>query len=154
VPKIKPESAETIIGTSYPEPFDKNCNARMMLALSDAGDLDQFGVYHVTLPPGKWASQRHWHSAEDEFVYILKGTCVLIDDLGETPLKAGDSCTHKAGDGNAHHLVNNSENDVEFLVVGTRNPQKDHCHYPDINLDLPANETAARVFTRKSGREY
>lgn len=154
MPKIKCEDIKTTIGTRYPEPYDRKCNARITVELSDGGDLTQFAVHHVTLPAGKWASQRHWHSHEDEFVYILSGECVLIDDAGETILKSGDCTAHKAGEANGHHLVNKSQADVEFLIVGTRNPQEDHCHYPDINLDLPANGEAMRTFSRKDGSPY
>ena len=154
MPKINRKKAADHIGTRYPAPYDKPCNARISKALSDAGGLTQFGVHETTLPPGKWASQRHWHSAEDEFIYILSGQCTLIDDAGETPLKAGDACTHKAGDNNAHHLVNNSDDDVVYLVVGTRNTREDHCHYPDIDLDLPADGKVWRKFKRKDGSSF
>jgi len=98
--------------------------------------ITQFGVHHITLPPGIWASQRHHHSAEDEFVYILSGHPTLIDDDGETTLSPGDSCAHPAGDGNGHHLINKTEEDVTFLVVGTRTPETDHCRYPDADLEV------------------
>lgn len=131
----------------------------MSIALGNAGGLDQFGVNLVTLPAVKegdksWASQRHWHSGEDEFVYILSGNCTLIDDTGETPLSAGDACTHKANDGNGHHLVNNSGADVTFLVVGTRQPGNDYCRYPDIDLDLPSTGKPKRKFSHKDGTVY
>ena len=154
MPKVNPKQVEEHIGTRYPEPFDKPCNARISKALSDAGGLTQFGVHETTLPPGKWASQRHWHSAEDEFVYILSGTCTVIDDSGETVLKVGDCCTHKAGDPNGHHIVNNSDADVVYLIVGTRNTRQDHCHYPDIDLDLPADGQVWRAFKHKDGSGY
>ena len=86
MPKINPENTDVTIGTTYPQPLDEPCKTRMSRRLSNAGGLTQFGVNHVTLPPGCWASQRHHHSAEDEFVYILSGKPTLIDDDGETPL--------------------------------------------------------------------
>lgn len=121
------------------------------MQLGDAGGLTQFGAHHVTLPPGCWASQRHAHSAEDEFCYILTGHPTLIDDHGEHDLNPGDALTHKAGDENAHHLINRSDQDVTFLVIGTRAPEKDHVIYPDIDLEIRANGTAQRHFTRKNG---
>ena len=154
MPKIKPEDIQKYIGTRYPEPFGEPCDARISRALSDAGGLTQFGVHETTLPPGEWASQRHWHSAEDEFIYILSGSCVLVDDNGYTPLKAGDSCAHKAGEANGHHLVNNSSEDVVYLIMGSRNSKMDHCHYPDIDLDLPADGQVWRTFKHKDGRAY
>ena len=154
MPKINPENIDVTIGTTYPQPLGEPCKTRMSRCLSNAGSLTQFGVNHVTLPPGCWASQRHHHSAEDEFVYILSGKPTLIDDDGETPLSPGDSCAHPAGDGNGHHLINETQDDVTFLVIGTRNPEIDHCRYPDIDLDLPANGTSIRQKFHKDGTSY
>lgn len=154
MPKINPDTVEVTIGTSYPPALNEPCKNRLARRLSDAGGLTQFGVHHVTLPPGIWASQRHHHSAEDEFVYILSGHPTLIDDFGETALAPGDSCAHPAGDSNGHHLINKTEEEVVFLVVGTRTPEIDHCRYPDVDLDLPANGTATRLKYHKDGSLY
>ncbi|PHR60707.1 MAG: transcriptional regulator [Robiginitomaculum sp.] len=146
-------------GSSYPDPYSKPCVGRINYAFGNAGGLDQFGVSKVILPAPlageeSWSSQRHRHSAEDEFVYVLSGECILVDDRGETILKTGDVCTHKANDGNAHHFKNVSSQDVILLVVGSRRPENDHCIYPDIDLDLPANGTSTRKFIRKDGSAY
>jgi len=154
MPIIDPKTVEVTTGTSYPAYLDEPCKTRISRRLSDAGHLTQFGVHHITLPPGCWASQRHHHSAEDEFVYILSGAPTLIDDTGETPLKPGDSCAHPAGDGNGHHLINKTNEEVTFLVVGTRSPEQDHCQYPDADLDLPANGTPHRQKYHKDGTLY
>ena len=151
MPLIDPKSAEQKTGTSYPPEYDAPCAGRHVTQLGDAGGLTQFGANLVTLPPGGWASQRHAHSAEDEFCYILTGHPTLIDDHGEYQLKPGDAMAHKAGDGNAHHLVNKTDVPVTFLVVGTRAPQTDNVDYPDIDLAVRANGTASRNFTRKDG---
>lgn len=154
MPKINLEDLEVKTGTSYPDHLNEACKTRVARRLSDAANITQFGVHHVTLPPGIWASQRHHHSAEDEFVYILSGHPTLIDDKGETQLAPGECCAHPAGDGNGHHLINQTDKAVEFLVVGTRSPETDHCRYPDVNLDLPANGTPDRIFTHKNGTPY
>jgi len=154
MPKINPEDVLVTIGTTYPAPLDEPCKTRLTRRLSDAAGLTQFGAFHVTLPPHSWASQRHHHSAEDEFVYILTGHPTLIDENGETPLSPGDSCAHIAGDNNAHHLVNRTEEDVTFLVVGSRIPENDSVIYPDVDLDLPANGTALRQEYHKDGTPY
>lgn len=154
MPKINPETALTRHGSRYPADFHLPCTDRVVVELGDAGGLTQFGANLVTLPPGTWASQRHHHSAEDEFVYILSGHPTLIDNDGETSLVPGDACAHPAGDGNGHHLVNKTEQAVTFLVVGTRNPREDNAAYPDINLDLPANGTPNRINQRKDGTPY
>ena len=76
-------------GTRYPAPFDAPCAAREKRALGDAFGLADYGVNLVTLPPGSWSSQRHWHSVEDELIYVLEGEPVLVTDAGRTPLKPG-----------------------------------------------------------------
>ena len=147
MPLIDPDKAFTRIGTGYPAELNKPCATRIVKALGDAGGLTQFGAHLVTLPPGCWASQRHAHSHEDEFCYILTGHPTLIDDDGETPLKPGDAMTHKAGDGNAHHLINKTDKDVTFLAVGSRRPDVDSTIYPDVDLAVKPG----RIFARKDG---
>ncbi len=154
MPIIDPKTVIVTTGTTYPAPLNEPCKTRITRRLSNGGGLTQFGASHVTLPPGCWASQRHHHSAEDEFVYIVSGHPTLIDDEGETSLKPGDSCAHPAGDNNAHHLINTTDKEVTFLIVGTRNPENDHCQYPDVDLDLPANGTALRQSYSKNGTLY
>ena len=141
-------------GSGYPAPFDEPCRERRVEKIGDAGRLSQFGVSRVTLPPGAWSSQRHHHSAEDELVYILSGHPTFIDDSGERQLSPGDVTAHPAGDGNAHHMVNRTDTDVVFLVIGTRNPVDDTGTYPDIDLHLPANGTILRRYQRKDGTPY
>lgn len=154
MPKINFETAPTRTGSSYPAPYDQPCLARTGVKLGDAGGLTQFGANLITLSPGAWSSQRHYHTHEDELVYILSGHPVLIDDNGETPLSPGDVTTHPAGDANGHHVVNRTDEDAVFLVIGSRTPDVDSGHYPDIDLAIPANGTADRIFTHKDGRPY
>ena len=135
---------------TYPAPYDAPCQGRSSLRLADAGGLTQYGANLVTLAPGAWSSQRHHHSAEDELVYIIGGNPTFIDDSGERILSAGDVTVHPCGDGNGHHMINRTETVVTFLVIGTSNSENDHARYPDVDLDLPANGTRARVFQRKN----
>ncbi|HAJ04072.1 MAG TPA: transcriptional regulator, partial [Brevundimonas sp.] len=88
----------------------------------------------LTLPPGAWSSQRHWHEGEDEFVWVLSGEVVLVEDEGETMLRAGDCAGFKAGVKNGHKLENRSDADAVLLEVGTRKPGGDHGEYPDIDM--------------------
>jgi uncharacterized cupin superfamily protein len=99
--------------------------------LASAVDITQFGVNHVTLEPGSISALRHWHEAEDEFVFVLSGTLTLIDDNGERTLEQGHFAGFPAGYGNAHHLVNRSNADASFIVVGSRKPGEETIHYPD-----------------------
>ena len=137
---------------TYPAPFDAPCAGRSARLLSKAGGLTQFGANLVTLAPGAWSSQRHHHSAEDEIIYIISGRPTFIDDDGERTLSPGDVTVHPRGDGNAHHMINHSQTDVTFLVIGASNVEKDHVKYPDIDLDLPANGTKERAFVKKAAQ--
>jgi len=154
MPIINLEDVPEISGTTYPAPYDTPCIARRKKAIGDVGGLTQFGAHIITLPPGSWSSQRHWHSTEDEFIMVLESCPTFIDDNGETELVPGNITTHPAGDGNGHHMQNRTEKDVKFLIIGTRNPEADSGHYPDIDLAIPANGTSDRVFTRKDGSPY
>lgn len=93
--------------------------------------LSQFGVNHVTLDPGAMSALRHWHEAEDEFVYVLNGQVTLIDENGEHTLMEGSFAGFPAGVANAHHLVNRSAAPATYLVVGSRRPGEETIHYPD-----------------------
>ena len=154
MPKINLENVVETSGTDYPNPYDTPCIMRRKKALGDYAGLTQFGAHIITLPPGSWSSQRHWHSAEDEFIMILEGHPTFIDDHGETELAPGDITAHPANDGNGHHMQNRAEKEVCFLIIGTRNPKADSGHYPDIDLAIPANGTPDRIFTRKDGSPY
>ena len=96
--------------------------------------MTQFGVNLVVLEPGSASSLRHWHEGEDEFVLVLEGTPTLIDDNGQHPLTPGDYAGFPAGEANGHHFMNLSSEPVQLLVLGTRRPGADVCHYPDDDL--------------------
>ncbi len=151
MPKIDIASATTRHGTAYPPPFDEPCRARSRWKLGDAAGLSQFGVNLLRLTPGSWSAHRHWHSAEDEFVWVLEGEIVLVDDAGETVLRAGDCAGFPAGDGNGHHLINRSPAEALVLEVGSRRPEQDGVDYPDIDLVIPAG---TRDYHHRDGRPY
>jgi uncharacterized cupin superfamily protein len=104
MPKLDLQSIEQTNRTGYPAPFDKNVAGRWYRRLAPAGELTQFGVSQVTLKPGAWSSQRHWHEEEDEFLVMLSGEAVLVEDDGRTVLRAGDCAAFQAGVKNGHHL--------------------------------------------------
>ena len=106
--RIDPAKVAAVIGTSYPPPFDEPCRTRERRRLGDAAGLTQFGVNLLTLPPGSWSAQRHWHSHEDEFVTVLEGEVVLVTDAGEETLRRGDAAGFKAGDRDGHCFQNRS----------------------------------------------
>ena len=96
MPKIDIASLPVEAGYTYPDPYWKSQVGRSRKRLGNAVGLSQFGVNLITLKPGAWSSQRHWHRNEDEFVYVLEGEVVLCEDHGETVLKAGDAAGWKA----------------------------------------------------------
>lgn len=137
-------------GTGYPSPYDVPCLERVRHALGDAAGLTQFGVNLQRLPPGSWSSQRHWHSAEDEFVWIVEGEVVLVTDEGEEILHAGDCAGFKAGEANGHHLQNRSGRDALLLAIGSREPDTDVAEYPDVDLRW-SNRSG---YTNRQGTPY
>ncbi|OYX29444.1 MAG: transcriptional regulator [Caulobacterales bacterium 32-69-10] len=134
--KIDLEAAPTRMGTAYPPPFDAPCRDRKRWKLGDAAGLTQFGVNLLRLPPGAWSSQRHWHTAEDEFVWVVEGEVVLVTDAGEEVLRAGDCAGFRHGDPDGHHIQNRSEQEAVLLEIGGRKPGEDGVDYPDIDLVL------------------
>jgi uncharacterized cupin superfamily protein len=152
--KIDRGSAPAGSGSRYPSPFDEPCRGRSWLRLGDTAGLTQFGVNLVTLEPGAWSSQRHWHSHEDEFVYVLEGELVLVTDEGEEILTAGDCVGFKAGVRNGHCLQNRASEAAQFLVVGSRN-QEDHGEYSDIDMVFTAEKySGGSRYLRRNGTPY
>src|SRR4051794_6182691 len=134
MPKIDISKLETRIGSPiYPPAFKPACAGRHKTALGNGAGLTQFGVNLTKLEPGAATSIKHWHEQEDEFVYILQGECVLVEDEGEMTLKAGDCAGWKANTPNSHCIVNRSNADVLLLEVGTRAPSE-RAHYPSSDL--------------------
>ena len=124
-----------IVGTLYPPPYDEPCRTRERKRLGDVAGLTQYGVNLLRLPPGAWSSQRHWHTAEDEFVYVISGEVTLVTDAGEEVLRAGDAAGFKANDGDGHCLQNRSGTDAMVLEIGTRaKPGESMGHYSDIDM--------------------
>ena len=150
MPKLNLMSIPEHRGSTYPAPFDREPSSRIRQRLGDAGGLTQFGVNLMQLPPGAWSSQRHWHSAEDEFVYVISGEVVLIADKGEEVMRAGDCAAFLKSEPNGHHLVNKSGARAVCLEVGTRTPD-DFAVYPDIDMVFDAKIDG---FAHKNGVPY
>lgn len=150
MPKIDLSAVPVRKGSGYPAPFDQPCADRTRRRLGDAGGLTDFGVNLMTLPPGGWSSQRHWHSHEDEFVTVLEGELMLVEDGGETLLKAGDCATFAKNSGNGHHLINRSSTTALYLEVGSRDPD-DVITCSDIDMMSPSSDGR---FLHKDGTPY
>lgn len=150
MPKINVSDVPVRVGTGYPDPFNAACAERTRRRLGDAGKLQDFGVNLMTLPPGRWSSQRHWHSHEDEFVYVLEGELTLVEDEGQTLLRPGDCAAFPKDTGNGHHLQNLGTSVAVYLEVGSRHPE-DLTTCSDIDM-MSAN--ADGRFVHKDGMPY
>ena len=152
-PALDPRTVPARSGSSYPASYREAVAAREKRPLGDALGLCQFGVNLVTLPPGCWSSQRHWHSHEDEFVYVLEGELVLVSDAGEQVLGPGMAAGFPAGKADGHHLINRSDRPALYLEVGTRREDLDEVFYPDIDMEV-RQLPEGQVYLRKTGDAY
>ena len=150
--RIDMAKLEKIVGTLYPTPFDEPCRTRERVRLGDAAGLTQYGVNLLRLPPGAWSSQRHWHTGQDEFIYIVSGEVTLVTDGGAEVLRAGDCAGFPAKDTDGHCLQNRSDKDAEVLEMGTR-VAGDSAYYSDIDMVAPAGGKPAR-YTHRDGKAY
>jgi len=150
---INPQEIQPRTGTGYPEPYRENVVARSKRVLGDAFGLTRYGVNLVELSPGTWSSQRHWHTHEDEFVFVISGELTLITDAGEQKLGPGMVAGFPADDSDGHHLVNKSGETASYLEIGDRNPQ-DEVFYPDIDLLYRPNKEGEHEFTNRDGVPY
>jgi uncharacterized cupin superfamily protein len=150
MPRIDIGSVPKRQGSGYPAPFDAPCAERVRQRLGVAGGLTDFGVNLMRLPPGGWSSQRHWHSHEDEFAYVLEGEVTLVEDGGETVLRAGDCAAFAKGSGDGHHMINRSSAMAVYLEVGSRSAA-DVIICPDIDM---MSASADGRFTHKNGEPY
>jgi uncharacterized cupin superfamily protein len=148
--KIDPKALQAVVGTSYPAPHDEPCRGRERIRLGEAAGLTQFGVNRLRLPPGQWSSQRHWHTQEEEFVFVVAGEVVLVTDTGEEVLRAGDSAGFRANEANGHHLQNRSQEDAVLLEVGSRH-EADAVFYSDIDMCVPAG---SNTYTHLDGSPF
>jgi uncharacterized cupin superfamily protein len=139
--------------TIYPEPFASRVAKREKRVLGDVFGLTNFGVNLTRLGPGAVSALRHAHTRQDELVYIIEGTPVLVTDAGETVLQPGMCAGFKAASGDAHHLVNRSDADVVYLEIGDRTPG-DTATYPDDDLEMALAADGALLLRRKDGTPY
>jgi uncharacterized cupin superfamily protein len=148
MPKIDLTALPQINRTGYPAEHAAPVAGRWYRRLAPPGGLTDFGASHVVLKPGAWSSQRHWHDGEDEMVVMLSGEAVLVEDDGETVLRAGDIAAWPKGSTNGHHLRNDSSADCCFVAIG--GGQRTGGGYSDIDMLF----TADNRYVHKDGREY
>ena len=149
MPKLDLDAIPQTNATGYPAPYDGAVAGRWYRRLAPTAGLTRMGASHVTLRPGAFSSQRHWHSEEDELVVMLAGEAVLIEDGGETIVRPGDVLAWPAGVADGHHLHNRSEADCVFVAVGAGDRSKDSGEYPDIDMVFDAEG-----YGRKDGTRY
>jgi uncharacterized cupin superfamily protein len=152
MPKIDIAELPTDTRTGYPPPFDRIVVGRERKRLGNSAGLDQFGVNLTTLKPGAASALRHWHEKEDEFVYVLEGEVVLVEDAGETVLKPGEAAGFKANSRDGHHLVNKSNRDAVYLEIGTRS-KYERVEYPGVDLLVVRDDKGMR-YTHKNSEPY
>ncbi len=151
-PALDPKTLPARTGSGYPEPFKAAVATREKRALGDALGLKNFGVNLTRLLPGMASAQRHWHTKQDEFVYIVEGEVVLVTDAGEQVLSAGMVAGFPAGAGDGHHLVNRSDKHALYLEVGDRTAN-DEVDYPDIDMAVRWIDGAEK-YVHKDGTPY
>jgi uncharacterized cupin superfamily protein len=150
LPAFDPATIEPRTTTVYPAPYDRVTRGRSKRSLTQALRLTQFGVNVTELAPGAASALRHWHSHEDEFIYVLEGEATLVTDEGEQILKPGQCAGFPGGVANGHQLVNRSSATVRFIEVGTRDA-RDVGMYPDDDLQAAPGRYTKVVFTKKDG---
>jgi uncharacterized cupin superfamily protein len=153
-PALDPTAVTPVTGSDYPAIFRQAVAGRERHRLGDAVGLKNFGVNLTRLPPGYASSQRHWHTKQDEFVYVLEGELVLITDAGEQVLTAGMAAGFPAGKPDGHHLINRGTRDAFFLEIGDRSPGDDG-EYPDIDMIWRCVDGDQKiVYLHKDGTPY
>ncbi len=152
-PALDPSSVTPRSSSGYPEPFRSRVLPREKRALGDALGLTKIGVNLTTLLPGKESSMRHFHTREDELVFVVEGEVVLRTDEGEQVLTAGTCAGFPAGSRNGHHLVNRSDRPARYLEISNRDPE-DGAEYPDVDLAYRKGPDGKAIFSRKDGTSY
>lgn len=149
MPKIDLDAITASNRTGYPAPFDRAVAGRWQRRLAASAGLSAMGASHVVLEPGAWSSQRHWHEGVDELLVMLSGEAVLVEDDGETVLRAGDIAAWPKGVANGHCLQNRSDSVCSFVAISAGDSANDRGAYPDIDLRFEPTG-----FTHQDGTPY
>jgi len=149
--KIDISKLKSRTGSGYPAPYNQGFETRHQTSLGDPMGITQFGANLVRLEPGARSSLRHWHEQQDEFLVVTEGQLVLVDDDGETQLNEGDCCAFPKGRANGHQIVNQSQADGSFVVIGTRTEQE-QAWYSDIDMKVTSDANGFN-FTRRDGSD-
>lgn len=134
MPKVDLDAIPQVNTTGYPPPFNEPVQERWYRRLAPPVGISDFAASHVTLKPGAWSSQRHWHNGEDEMLVMISGEAVLIEDDGRTIMCAGDIAAWPKGNTNGHHLINESDSDCVFVALGGGKQYDTGGGYSDIDM--------------------
>lgn len=148
MPKVDLDAIEETNRTGYPAPLDREVAGRWQKRLGPIAGLTALGATRVRLEPGAWSSHRHWHDSEDEMVVMLSGEAVLVEDGGETVLRAGDIAAWPMGITNGHHLINRSSEPCTYVAISAG--ERTEGGYSDVDLRF----TADGRFTHRDGTPY
>lgn len=149
---IDPQNVPGRKSSNYPEQFQPLVSGRVKQRLGDAAGLKNFGVNLVTLEPGSCSALRHWHSHQDEFIYVIEGEVTLVTNAGAQVLKPGMMAGFPAGEADGHHLINQTSAVVVYLEIGDRTPD-DQVTYPEHDL-IAKPGPDKRILTHKDGTLY
>ena len=149
MPKLDLDAIPQTNATGYPPPFDAEVQGRWYRRLAPVAGLTKLGASHVTLEPGAYSSQRHWHEGQDELLVMLSGEAVLIENAGETVVRPGDVLAWPAGERNGHRLHNRSSGPCVFVAISGGERDEDRGEYPDIDMVF-----TPEGYFRKDGTPY
>lgn len=150
MPRLDLPPFETVTADSHPV-LGPGPGPYAFRLLSDPGGITQFGCFIEELPAGSSSGRRHWHETEDEMIYMLSGSVILVEDH-ETPLGPGDVACWPAGHPVGHRLDNRSAAPARYLVIGTR-ARRDRVHYTDHDL-ITETDGPARRYLHRDGTPY
>lgn len=149
MPKLDLTTIAQTNATGYPAPFDEPVKGRKYRRLAPAAGLEKLRASHVVLEPGAWSSQRHWHGSIDELLVMLSGEAVLLEEDGESVVRAGDILAWPAGKKNGHHLQNRSDTRCVFVVATAGDYEVDVGEYSDIDMVFKPDG-----YYRRDGTKY
>jgi len=114
----------------YDSEFDTKLKT---ILIGDAIGTEKFYVNIDFVKPGGESVKYHSHSKQEEFYLIISGKGILRIDGEEISIKKGDVISAPAGKDSGHQFINNSEEILQILDIGTRE-KDDIITYPDENI--------------------
>jgi len=151
-----PLKAESVVASSdnpFPECFHEKMGESEVRGLSDHFGLTQFGFNLEVIKPNGSSGLTHWHTESDEFVYVIEGELELQIGSKITTLTVGQCVGFKGGNKVGHRLINRTNSDAKFLVVGSR-IDGDKAVYTDDDFQWLVEADGTWVPANKMGEAY